>query len=95
VFGEMSHLLQKSTGAEVVASGPASVHVADNPEEFLIQNPDAMYYIAQILAARLAEMNQCLLSSKREYADRESDLGILDIMVDRIMAGHPEALRRD
>lgn len=90
VFGELSHLARMATTAEVIATKPTAVHVADSPREFLESNADALYYIAQILAARLAEMNRCLVDSRKQYVDREADLGLLDVMVDRIISSHPE-----
>lgn len=90
VFGELSHLSGIPTTAEVIATKPTTVHMSDSPREFLESNPDAMYYVAQILARRLAEMNEVLVDSRKQYSDRENDLGMLDIMVDRIISGHPE-----
>ena len=94
VFGELSHLTGKSTSAEVVATKPTSVHMADSPKEFLESNPDALYYVAQILAARLVKMNSYLVDSRKQYTDREADLGMLDLMVDRIISSHPESEQR-
>ena len=90
VFGELSHLTGMATSAEVIATKASTVHMADSPRQFLESNPDALYYVAQILAARLAEMNNMLVDNRKQYSNREADLGILDIMVDRIISGHPD-----
>ncbi len=94
VFGEMSYLLQKPATARVSALQEVVVHVADNPGMFLLENPDVLIYVAGIMARRLESVNRYLVDLKHQFADHKDHLGIVDEVLDNLMARYPKHIER-
>jgi len=81
VLGEMSALLERPASASVRAATPVTVRVSDDPNAFLRDRPGAALEILRTTASRLDGMTQYLVDVKRQYAEAEGHLG----MVDRIL----------
>lgn len=83
--GEMSLLLAVPATADVVASERATVAVVDDAPAILATDPRLARALAQLLAARLHAMTTYLADLKRQYADHEGGLGMVDVVLDRLM----------
>lgn len=94
VFGEMSYLLQKPATARVAALQEVVVHVADNPGSFLLQNPDVLIYVAGIMARRLESVNRYLVDLKHQFESHSEHLGMVDEVLDSLMARYPRHIER-
>ena len=94
VFGEMSYLLQKPATAQVSALQEVVVHVADNPGSFLLENPDVLIYVAGIMARRLESVNRYLVDLKHQFSTHKDHLGMVDEVLDNLMARYPRHIER-
>ena len=94
VFGEMSVLLKSPHTATVRALEATEVHVAENPESFLQEHPDVMFYVAEILARRLNALNGYLVDVKRQFGEKGDHLAMLDEVLDTLMNKHPRNIER-
>jgi CRP-like cAMP-binding protein len=94
VFGEMSYLLQKPATATVSALQEVALHVAEEPGSYLLENPDVLIYVAGIMARRLEAVNRYLVDLKNQYADRSDHLGMVDEVLENLMARYPRAIER-
>ena len=72
VFGEASVLRNHETSAEVKALDDSSFLMIDNAEEYLKTQPELIYNIAQILAARLVHMNELFIEMRGEIGKKAS-----------------------
>ncbi len=94
VFGEMSVLLDSPHTATVRALDATEVYVAENPQTFLRDHPDAMFYVAEILARRLNALNRYLVDVKRQFGEQDDHLAMLDEVLDTLMNKHPRKIER-
>jgi CRP/FNR family cyclic AMP-dependent transcriptional regulator len=85
VLGEMSAILDRPATATVRAKSDARLHVTDDPIGFLTDRPGAALHVLRITASRLDGMTQYLVDVKRQYADAEGHLGILDRILDSLL----------
>ena len=93
VFGEMSLLLDGPHTADVVATQPTVVHVVDEAREFLLATPELTAYVAAVLAHRLNAVTRYLVDVKTQYAVADSQLSMIDEVLDTVLTRHPRALR--
>ena len=84
VFGEMSALLGGAATATVRALEPAVFAVIREPRSFLISNPEASLYVAELLARRLDSLNKYLIDVKRQYEGHDH-LGMVDEVLEALM----------
>jgi CRP/FNR family transcriptional regulator, cyclic AMP receptor protein len=84
VFGEMATLLDIPHTTSVRALGPAAVLVIENAADFLAANPPLNLPIARLLAQRLQNVTTYLVDLKRQFADHESHLGMVDEVLDAL-----------
>lgn len=94
VFGEMSYLLQKPTTARVTALQESTVHVAENPGMFLLENPDVLIYVAGTMARRLESVNRYLVDLKNHFAASRDGNATADEVLDSLMERYPQYERR-
>jgi CRP-like cAMP-binding protein len=77
-MGEISALLGSASTASVVAARDSTVHVVDRASTAVRQHPELTYAIAQLLARRLAALTAYLVDIKRQYADSNTHLMLMD-----------------
>jgi CRP/FNR family transcriptional regulator, cyclic AMP receptor protein len=83
--GEMSLLLGVPATADVIAVEPSTLAVIDNAGTMLEGNTDLALVLAQLLARRLQVMTTYLADIKRQYADHEGGLGMIDVVLSGLM----------
>jgi CRP/FNR family cyclic AMP-dependent transcriptional regulator len=83
--GEMSLLLGVPATADVIASEPSVVAVVEDAAAMLTGESGLALALAQLLAARLQVMTSYLADIKRQYADHEGGLGMVDVVLDSLM----------
>lgn len=88
-LGEISALLGSAPTADVVATRDSVVHVVDNATATVQARPDLAYAIAQLLARRLSAVTAYLVDIKRQYADSNTHLALMDEVLGNLIATHP------
>jgi CRP/FNR family transcriptional regulator, cyclic AMP receptor protein len=90
-LGEISAVLGSAPTASVVATEASTVHVVDNASAIVQCRPELTYAIAQLLARRLSAVTAYLVDIKRQYADSNTHLGLMDQVLAKLIAMHPGA----
>jgi len=85
IFGEMSVVLGKPATATVRATTDVVVHVAADPEAFLLERPGAALSVLRTTAARLDGLTQYLVDVKGQFAELEGHLGMVDRILDTLV----------
>jgi CRP/FNR family transcriptional regulator, cyclic AMP receptor protein len=85
--GEMSLLLGIPATADVVAAERSLVAVLENAHTLLDGESGLSLALARLLAARLQVMTTYLADIKRQYADHEGGLGMVDTVLGSLMRG--------
>ncbi len=85
VFGEMAVVLRKPATATVRAETALELHVAEDAEGFLTNNPGAALAVLRMTANRLDGLTQYLVDVKNQYADLEGHLGMVDAILDTLV----------
>jgi CRP/FNR family transcriptional regulator, cyclic AMP receptor protein len=81
VFGELSALLDQPHSADVRATEPSELHVADAAH--LLQDPVALLYVTMILAKRVDAANHALLELK-DQVEAGEPVGLIEQTIGRI-----------
>jgi CRP/FNR family transcriptional regulator, cyclic AMP receptor protein len=85
VFGEMAVVLARSATATVRASSDSQVRVVDDPLTFLVERPGAALAVLRTTASRLDGLTQYLVDVKRQFADMDGHLGMVDQILDTLV----------
>jgi CRP/FNR family transcriptional regulator, cyclic AMP receptor protein len=85
-LGEMSVVLDRASGADVIAVEPSTVVVIDQAADALTDSPALLLAVARLLARRLDAVNSYLSDLKRQYADTEGHLGMMDEVLGALMS---------
>jgi CRP-like cAMP-binding protein len=95
--GEMSLLLGVPATADVVASERSVLAVIEDAHTMLEAEAGLPLALARLLAARLHVMTTYLADIKRQYADREGGLEMVDVVLGSLMrsSGSRSELRSD
>jgi CRP-like cAMP-binding protein len=88
-LGEISAVLGSAPTASVMAAEDSTVHVVDEASAAVQRRPELTYAIAQLLARRLAAVTAYLVDIKRQYADTNTHLGLMDQVLGNLIAMHP------
>jgi CRP-like cAMP-binding protein len=88
-MGEISAVLGSAPTASVVAAQDSTVHVVDNASASVQRQPDLTYAIAKLLARRLSAVTAYLVDIKRQYADSNTHLAVMDQVLANIIAMNP------
>jgi CRP/FNR family transcriptional regulator, cyclic AMP receptor protein len=88
-LGEISAVLGSAPTASVVAAEDSTVHVVDDASAAVQKRPELTYAIAQLLARRLSAVTAYLVDIKRQYADSNTHLGLMDQVLGNLIAMHP------
>ena len=85
VFGEMSWVLDRTATATVRAATPVEVHVMDDPDTFLADNPGAAVAVLRMTAMRLDGLTQYLVDVKAQFAGLTGHRGTVDQLLDSLV----------
>jgi CRP/FNR family cyclic AMP-dependent transcriptional regulator len=88
-LGEISAVLGSAPTASVVAVQDSMVHVVDGASAAVRSRPELTYAIAQLLARRLSAVTAYLVDIKRQYADTNTHLALMDQVLGNLIAMHP------
>jgi CRP/FNR family cyclic AMP-dependent transcriptional regulator len=88
-LGEISAVLGSAPTASVIAGKDSSVHVVDSASASVKRQPDLTYAIAQLLARRLSAVTAYLVDIKRQYADSNTHLALMDQVLANVIAMNP------
>ena len=91
-MGEISAVLGSSPTASVVATESSVVHVVDQASASVQRQPDLTYAIARLLARRLSAVTSYLVDIKRQYADTNTHLALMDEVLANIIMMQPATL---
>lgn len=92
-LGEISAVLGSAPTASVVATRDSIVYVIHDASASVRARPDLTYAIAQLLARRLTAVTAYLVDIKRQYADSNSHLALMDQVLGNLVAMHPSTIK--
>jgi len=92
-LGEMSAVLGSAPTATVVAAQDSTVHVMDDASASVQRRPELTYAIAKLLAQRLSAVTAYLVDIKRQYADSDTHLELMDQVLGNLIGTHPSAIK--
>jgi CRP/FNR family transcriptional regulator, cyclic AMP receptor protein len=85
-LGEMSAVLSRPAGADVIALEPSVVVVIDQAASALVDSPALLLAVARLLARRLDAVNSYLADLKHQYAGTAGHLGMMDEVLGALMS---------
>jgi CRP-like cAMP-binding protein len=85
-LGEISALLASAPTASVIATQDSTVYVMSDASACVRGAPELTYAIAQLLARRLHAVTAYLVDIKRQYADTDTHLALMDQVLANLMA---------
>lgn len=88
VVGEISVLLDSPYSASVRALAPSRCFVAEDGQAFMTAKPEAALLVAQLLARRLHLVTTYLADLKRQYAEHDASLEMVDQVLDTLVHHH-------
>jgi len=88
-LGEMSALLDTPTSAGVVAVVPTEVLVLEDAVTAVAADPQLTLAIARLLARRLRAVTSYLGDLKRQYADLDGHLSMMDTVLTELSSMRP------
>ena len=88
-LGEISAVLGTVPTASVVALQDSTVHVVDNASASVKSQPELTFAIARLLARRLSAVTGYLVDIKRQYADSNTHLALMDQVLGNLIAMQP------
>jgi CRP-like cAMP-binding protein len=88
-LGEISAVLGSVPTATLVATRDSKVHVIDGASAAVRTQPELTFAIAQVLARRLTAVTAYLVDIKRQYADSNTHLGLMDQVLGNLIVMHP------
>lgn len=91
-LGEMAILLDEPHSADVVALDATEVVVLEDAATAIATSPELTAAIARLLARRLAAVTNYLGDLKRQYADAEGHLTMMDQVLSELMTVRPTAV---
>ena len=92
-LGEISAVLGSAPTASVVATRDSVVHVIDDASASVRARPELTFAIAQLLARRLTAVTAYLVDIKRQYADSNSHLALMDQVLGNLVAMQPSTIK--
>lgn len=78
-------MLGTAPSASVVATEPGRVRVIDDADLAIRDDPALLHAIAVLVARRLQAVTAYLVDIKRQYADTDSHLALMDQVLARLM----------
>lgn len=92
-LGEISAVLGSTPIADVIATRDSVVHVIDDASSSVQTRPEITYAIAQLMARRLSAVTAYLVDIKRQYADTNTHLALMDQVLGNLIAMHPTPIK--
>ena len=89
LVGEISAVLESNPTATVLAIEDCVVRVIDAASATVRTRPELALAIAQILARRLSALTSYVVDIKRQYADSDTHLGVMDKVIASLITAHP------
>lgn len=77
-MGEISAVLGSAPTASVIAVRDSTIHVVENASSVVRRRTDLTFAIARLLARRLSALTVYLVDIKRQYADSNTHLMLMD-----------------
>ncbi|MFO7961389.1 MAG: Crp/Fnr family transcriptional regulator [Nitriliruptoraceae bacterium] len=91
-LGEMAALLGTATSADVVAVTPTEVLVLEDPAAAVADDPQLTLAIARLLARRLQAVTSYLGDLRRQYADLDGHLSMMDTVLSELTSMRPREI---
>jgi CRP/FNR family transcriptional regulator, cyclic AMP receptor protein len=91
-LGEMAALLGTAPSADVVAVTPTEVLVVEDAAASVAENPELTLAIARLLARRLQAVTSYLGDLKRQYADLDGHLSMMDTVLSELSSMRPREI---
>lgn len=88
-LGEISALLGTAPTASLIATQDSTVHVIEDAAVAVRARPKLTFAIAQLLARRLTAVTAYLVDIKRQYADSNTHLALMDQVLGDLIAMNP------
>ncbi len=88
-LGEMAALLGTPASADVVAVAPTEVLVVEDAAASIADDPQLTLAIARLLARRLQAVTSYLGDLKRQYADLDGHLSMMDTVLSELTSMRP------
>jgi CRP-like cAMP-binding protein len=88
-LGEISALLGSPPTATLLATRDSRVYLIEDATASVRTHPELTFAIAQLLARRLSAVTAYLVDIKRQYADSNTHLGLMDQVLANLMAMTP------
>jgi len=88
-MGEISAVLGSAPTASVLAAQDSTVHVVEDASASVRSRPELTFAIAQLLARRLSAVTAYLVDIKRQYADSNTHLALMDQVLGSLIAFQP------
>jgi CRP-like cAMP-binding protein len=85
VFGEISALLDMPHMATVRALTHARAHEIEDGAQFLKDNQQVAFHLAQLLARRLQGVSSYLVDLKSQFASHQDHLGMVDDVLETLV----------
>jgi CRP/FNR family cyclic AMP-dependent transcriptional regulator len=92
-LGEISAVLGSAPIASVVAAQDSTVYVVEDASASVQRRPELTYAIARLLAQRLSALTSYLVDIKRQYADSNTHLAVMDQVLGNLIAMHPSVTK--
>lgn len=90
-LGEMSAVLGSAPTASVLAAEDSTVHVMEGASAAVRAHPELIHAIARLLAQRLSAVTAYLVDIKRQYADSDTHLALMDQVLANVISMNPQA----
>jgi len=88
-LGEISAVLASAPTASLAATQDSTVYVVDNAAATVQRQPELTYAIARLLARRLSAVTAYLVDIKRQYAESNTHLALMDQVLGNLIAMYP------
>lgn len=92
-LGEISAVLASLPTASVLATQDSVVYAIDEASTAVRTQPELTYAIAQLLARRLTAVTAYLVDIKRQYAQSNTHLALMDQVLGNLVAMQPSAIK--
>lgn len=94
LFGEMSVLMDSPHTATVRTREPSAFHLAREGRDLLDHHPDIGLHVAEMLARRLQAVTVYVADVKRQFADQQGHLGMVDGVLETLLNKSPRRVER-